>query len=559
MDNNNELQRNGMEMPNNADNNANVNNQNSFGGNTMDNRENNFNQNTVDNNSEAPVFAEKSAIRSDISKQDTQPVSLNGYQPAANTQQSAPAGNNISSSSAQNQQYPYTQQYHQVYPYTSQYNGIFPYNVMNNAPHKTPKPKKKGKGKFVAIAAGTLALALCVGVGGGMLGSYLVSSNSTAVETSIEASTANESGSSNNTSGALNITRAEETSTTPTSTQEVAAKVRDAVVEITTETTQYDAFYGQYVSQAAGSGVIISKDGYILTNNHVIEDASTITVRLTNGKTYTAKLIGKDATLDVALIKIEENNLTTATFGDSSKLCVGQTAIAIGNPLGQLGGTVTDGIISALDREIKIDGKTMNLLQTNAAINPGNSGGGLFDANGNLIGLVVAKSSSTSTGTSVEGLGFAIPANDIVDILEDLKTKGYVTGRGSLGINVVTVSGQEAMFMYRVDKEGVYVSAVTSGGAADKAGLKVGDCITEFDGKAITTGSELTAAVSKRKAGEKVNIKITRDGKEQTIEVTLGEKVADSTTSSENNRQSSGNYYYGGGSSDFGDGFFGIG
>ena len=391
-----------------------------------------------------------------------------------------------------------------------------------------PKPKKKSAAKKVALIAGALALTLCVGVGGGLLGASLAGSNPTEVSTT---STSSESSKNENSESALNITQASDSETTPTTTQEVAAKVRDSVVEITTEITTYDSYYGQYVSQAAGSGAIISEDGYIITNNHVIEDANTITVRLTNSKTYTAKLIGKDATLDVALLKIDETGLTAATFGDSSKLSVGQTAIAIGNPLGQLGGTVTDGIISALDREIELEGKTMNLLQTNAAINPGNSGGGLFDSNGNLIGIVVAKSSSTTSGTSVEGLGFAIPANDVVDILEDLKTKGYVSGRGSLGVNIVSINTENAMFMYRVDKEGVYVTAVTSGSAAEKAGIKVGDCITKFEDKEITEATDLTSQLSKHKAGEKVKLTIYRDGKEQEIEVTLDEKAADDNNS----------------------------
>ena len=529
----------------------------------MENKNFDINNNANEfNAAENRVMNENTPIPADTSKADTQPVIIpteaSSAQPMNSSQQFT--AQKTQPQQAQTTQYPYNTQYGQTYPYNQQYINT-PYNVMNNTDVNQPrKAKKSGNGKTVAFIAGTLALALCVGVGGGVLGSTFFSNNNSVIQSSSESSKASESSkteqsSDSNNSGALNITKADETSTSPTTTQEVAAKVKDAVVEITTETTEYDSFYGQYVSQAAGSGVIISEDGYILTNNHVIDGASTITVRLTNSKTYTAKLIGKDATLDVALIKIEEKGLTTAAFGDSSKLNVGQTAIAIGNPLGKLGGTVTDGIISALDREIEIDGKTMNLLQTNAAINPGNSGGGLFDSNGNLIGLVVAKTSTTSSGTSVEGLGFAIPANDIVDILEDLKTVGYVTGRGSLGVNIVTISGQNSMFMYRVDKEGVYISAVTEGGAADKAGLKVSDCIVEFNGKEIKEGSELTSAVSKLKAGTKVKVKIIRDGKEQTIEVTLGEKTADSSSNNSQNNKSR-EYYYGGNGSD---NFFGIG
>ena len=253
-------------------------------------------------------------------------------------------------------------------------------------------------------------------------------------------------------------------------------------------------------------------------------------MRLTNQKTYTAKLIGKDSTLDIALLKIEETDLTTATFGDSAKLSVGQVAIAIGNPLGQLGGTVTDGIISAMDREITIDGKKMNLLQTNAAINPGNSGGGLFDANGNLIGIVVAKSSSTSSGTSVEGLGFAIPINDVVSVLDDLKTNGRVTNRAYLGVNVVDIINENAKFMYRVEKEGVYVSYVQPDSAAQQAGIKAYDRLVKIDDKEISESTDLTNYLAKHKKGDKVKIVVERDGKEITLDVTLGERPSDEET-----------------------------
>ena len=409
-------------------------------------------------------------------------------------------------------------------------------NVRNEIPPENPyslpvTEKKKSKGRSFGIIAAALILSLCVGVGGGFLGSYIANGNSALTSESSQAEDKKDSNDKDD--SVLKITQASDSDVTPTTTQEVAAKVKDAVVEITTEATAYDSFYGQYVQQSAGSGVIISDDGYIITNNHVIEGANKIQVRLTNTNTYTAKLIGRDSTLDVALLKIEETGLTAATFGDSAKLSVGQTAIAIGNPLGQLGGTVTDGIISALDREIKIDNKTMNLLQTNAAINPGNSGGGLFDSNGNLIGIVVAKSSSTSSGTSVEGLGFAIPVNDIVDILDDLKTKGYVGGRAYLGINFVDITDQQSMFMYRVDKAGVYVSAVTEGSAAEKAGIKIYDCITKVDDEEIDDSSELRTVISKHKAGDKVKITVYRDGETKVLDVTLGEKAAEEEESSE--------------------------
>ena len=406
--------------------------------------------------------------------------------------------------------------------------------------HVPPK-KKSGAGKKIAVIAGVLALAICFGAGGAFIGTTLANNNNKIVAESSKATDSSKT-SSESSESQLVIKQASDEELKPTTVQEVTALVKDAVVEITTETTSYDTFYGQYVSKAAGSGVIISEDGYILTNNHVIDGATSIKVRLTNEKTYDAKLIGKDAAIDIALLKIEEKDLTTATFGDSAKLSVGQTAIAIGNPLGQLGGTVTDGIISAMDREITIDGKKMNLLQTNAAINPGNSGGGLFDANGNLIGIVVAKSSSTSTGTSVEGLGFAIPINDVVSILEDLKTNGRVTNRAYLGVNLVDILTENAKFMYRVDKEGVYVSYVQPDSAAEKAGIKTYDRIVKVDDEEVSSASDLTNIILKHKKGDKVKITVERDGKEQTIDVTLGERPSDEETTKQESQQQNRSY-----------------
>lgn len=430
------------------------------------------------------------------------------------------------------------------------YSGLHYSNVNPQYNSANPQyPPKSKKGKNVALVACALALTLCVGVGGGLLGSYLLGNNG-GFSISTNASGSENSKTQNSDSG-LTIIQASDNDVKPTTTQEVAAKTLDSVVEITTESTEYDSFYGQYVSKGAGSGVIISADGYILTNNHVVEGATSVKVRLTNEKSYDAKIIGKDSTLDVALIKIEATDLKPVTFGDSSKLAVGQTAIAIGNPLGKLGGTVTDGIISALDREIELDGKTMTLLQTNAAINPGNSGGGLFDSNGNLIGIVVAKSTSTSSGTSVEGLGFAIPVNNILDILDDLKTSGYVTGRPALGVTLVDVNTEQKQFMYRVNRLGAYVSSLTSGGAAEKAGIKIGDCITKIGDKKVSSSSEIKAELAKLKAGDKIKVTVDRDGTEKTFDVTLGESVSEESSTQENSSYSGNNpedifrYYFG--------------
>lgn len=305
----------------------------------------------------------------------------------------------------------------------------------------------------------------------------------------------------------------------------VASKCGASVVEIKTESVSSgDSMFGQYVSEGAGSGVIISKDGYIVTNNHVIDNASSISVRTTDGKDYEAQLIGKDADSDLAVIKIKADNLTPATFGDSSKLEVGDVAIAIGNPLGELGGTVTEGIISALDRQIDVGGTTMTLLQTDASISPGNSGGGLFNADGNLIGIVNAKYSSNSTSSgSVEGIGFAIPINQTTDIIDQLISNGSVTNRPVLGVSLYDYTNNSNYYMGdNSDKEtGVYIVQIVNGGAADKAGLKEGDRIVSVDGKEVSSSSEVKAAISKHKIGDKIQVKVNRDGKEKECTITL--------------------------------------
>lgn len=389
------------------------------------------------------------------------------------------------------------------------------------------EPKKKKEKKPVSRTGIAIALVACIllsgllGVGGGV-GTYFLLSRSNAVQSG----------------NALNIIKSDSTGGSETSadgtvmsTEEISTKVADSVVEIITETVSYSYFYGQGISEGAGSGVIIDANGYIVTNNHVIEGAKSIKVTLRNGNEYTAKLIGTDADKDVALIKIEpksDDTLTVATLGDSDKLAVGDKAVAIGNPLGQLGGTVTDGIISALDRKLTVGENTMNLLQTDAAINPGNSGGGLFDGQGNLIGIVEAKASNNGvSSTSVEGLGFAIPINDVQGILGDLKEYGYVKGKpASIGVTLQTYMDM------------VYVYAVEENSPADKAGLEKGDKIMKIDGDEIKSSSDVKTKITESKAGEKLKFEIERNGEKKTIEVTIEEEKNTKTqeaTSYENN------------------------
>lgn len=300
----------------------------------------------------------------------------------------------------------------------------------------------------------------------------------------------------------------------------VAALTQNSVVEIRTESVSNSLFLRQFVTEGAGSGVIISEDGYIVTNNHVIEDARSILVALHDGTTYEAQLIATDSKMDIGVIKIEASGLTPAILGDSDSLSVGEPVVAVGNPLGQLGGTVTNGIVSALDREIILNNEHRNLLQTNAAINPGNSGGGLFNADGELIGIVVAKSS----GEDVEGLGFAIPINDAKPIIEDLIAQGYVGGRVSLGITALDLTTPQLAAQYGFKTSGVYVQSVIENSSAANGGLQPGDCFVSINDTAIEAISDITSILNESSVGDQLEITVKRDGKIVELTLTLQEK-----------------------------------
>lgn len=298
---------------------------------------------------------------------------------------------------------------------------------------------------------------------------------------------------------------------------DIVEKCKDSVVEITTESVSSgNSIFGQYVSQGAGSGVIISKDGYIVTNNHVVSGATSLKVTTTDGTEYDASVVGKDSQTDLAVIKVDANNLQAATLGDSDILQVGDPAIAIGNPLGELGGTVTTGIISATDRQITIDDETMTLLQTDAAINPGNSGGGLFNADGNLIGIVNAKESSTG----IEGLGFAIPITPAQDIITELMQNGSVISRPALNVSLYDYTSNN-QGQYSKYEDGCYIVQIVKNGAADKAGLKQNDRILSFDGEQIQSTSDVKNVLKKHKIGDTVKMVVERDSKKITVEITL--------------------------------------
>ncbi len=309
------------------------------------------------------------------------------------------------------------------------------------------------------------------------------------------------------------------------SIKEIAAKAAPSVVEIVVEaeTQSYGFWGGTYIAKGAGSGVILSSDGYIITNNHVVENAQSITVTTYDGKEYPATLVGTDKKMDIGVIKIDASGLTPAVIGDSSVLEVGDLTVVIGNPLGTLGGTVTNGIVSATNREIVIDNEAMNLIQTNAAINNGNSGGGMFDAYGNLIGIVNAKDSGlTNSGATIDGLGFAIPINDAMDVAQELIEYGTVTNRPMIGVNLSTLSYDRGQY-----KAGLYIADVMSGYGAEKAGLQAYDRIVKADGTDIATYTDLSRIMRSKKIGDTIVLTIERDGKTFDVTVDLIEHTED--------------------------------
>ena len=399
------------------------------------------------------------------------------------------------------------------------------FGISENDNNKTDKKNKVNK-----FAVLSVVLTLCLLTSLGVLfcvmskGSIMQQDKSDKMSQSLKDNLSSDENKGNG-NGLINISTPDKSNSY--STPEIVDMVGPAVVGVinkTTYTNPFSYYYGYQqgseIEQGSGSGVIISDDGYIVTNNHVIEGATEITVILNAGEEYSAKLIGKDSRTDLAVLKIEAEGLAYAKLGVSSDLRVGETAIAIGNPLGQeFAGTTTQGIISGLNRSITIDNKTMNLIQTDAAINPGNSGGALCNDKGLVIGINTAKISSSQ----YEGLGFAIPIDDAKPIIEDLILNGYVTGRPVIGIAGRAVTEQDAQ-AYNL-KVGVYVSSMTADSPADMAGIKIGDIIYECEGVKIETVDDLNEIKNKHKVGDTLKMKIYRQGKTREVKLVLGEET----------------------------------
>lgn len=426
-------------------------------------------------------------------------------------------------------------------------NGYNAYNTTRGAGQNTDgisyapvKKKKAKKGVSGGVIAATVICSLILGLAGGIGGAKLVFGNTSKQErqTAVSASEPEVKQAVEEKNDTVVIYRsvAEDVPTSTSETEggdltyaQVASMVKDSVVEINTEYKVVSAWY-QYTTGGAGSGVIISADGYIITNNHVIVDstetsvADKITVRLTDGSEYKAEVIGRDADADIAIIKIDAKDLCAAQCGDSSKLVVGEELMVVGNPLGELGGTVTNGIVSATEREINVGGVEMTLIQTNAAVNPGNSGGGMFNMKGELVGVVNAKSS----GSGIEGLGFAIPINDALEVSEQLLEYGYVRGKPMIGVTFQDV-GSNNFFYFSTMKAGVYVYNLVEG-YNDKV-LAVGDRIIAVDGEEVTSSAEIKTLVMKHEVGDKIEFQFYRDNKLMSAEVEVFERVPDSTSS----------------------------
>ncbi len=420
----------------------------------------------------------------------------------------------------------------------------FESDMQYTSTYQAPQPAKKRGGsgnKGVIIAACICCvISLLLGAAGGALVSSKYTKDAIAEQSAAieelrgEQKTAldrlsSATGEKTSTAGGSDIVR----TGNGLSVSEIAAKCEDSVVAINinvTKTVEGFGYSQEYEGVSSGSGVIISEDGYIVTNNHVIENGQNPTVIMRDGTQYPAEIIGSDDVIDIAVLKIDAKGLTPATFGSSDDVKLGETAVVIGNPLGKFGNSVTSGVISGLDREITIDDETMILMQTDAAVNPGNSGGGMFNDRGELIGVIVAKSG----GTNVEGLGFAIPIDDVSKVVSDLMSYGYVTGRPQFGIEVVEISNSMTAMRYGVNRLGLYIGNVENGSQAYNDGLRIGDCIVSIDGEEITTYAAMKQLLARHAVGDVLSVEVLRYGesKTETVNVTLVEKIPENFSTS---------------------------
>lgn len=419
--------------------------------------------------------------------------------------------------------------------------------VVTNTPAQ-PKKHHRGIGRVVALILSCAVISAACGFGGAILAQNGSRTGKTTVQQS------------NRTATTVNVKKVD--GQTLMSPAEVYASTVNSVVSINCSAVSTNIFGQQTESASSGSGFIYTADGYIVTNQHVVANASSINVTLYNGDTYPATLVGSDSDYDVAVLKIDAKDLPAVTLGNSTDVNVGDNVMAIGNPLGELTFSMSSGIVSCVNRAINVEGTPFNMIQVDASINPGNSGGPLMNLYGEVVGIVSAKYSSYAD-TTVEGLGFAIPINDVQSIISDIMENGSVTDKAYMAITAGTMTQQMAA-QYKINAtEGVFVYSVEDGGAGDKAGLKLGDVITKLNDTQITSMEDLSAAKKNFKAGDTVTLTVLRDGQEITTQLTFDaqpqttDDTTDSSQSSGNGYNNDSNGYNGNGYSDLYDYFFG--
>ena len=407
----------------------------------------------------------------------------------------------------------------------------------NRTPAHTPEVPRK-QGFFHRTAVKVTALILACAVAGGLAGwgGAAIAKSSGTEKTAIQQSDRQP----------VSVQVKTVDGQTKMEPAEVYASVVNSAVSINCSATSTNIFGQQTQTASSGSGFIITEDGYVVTNYHVISGASSVQVTLYNGDTYDAAVIGGDSDYDVAVLKIDASGLQPVTLGESADVNVGDTVLAIGNPLGELTFSMSQGIVSSCDRAINVDGTPFNMIQVDCSINPGNSGGPLVNLYGEVVGIVSAKYSSYSD-TSVEGLGFAIPISDVQAIITDILENGQVTGKAYLAIKAGTMTEQMAA-QYNIDiTEGVFVYSTESGGAGEKAGLQLGDVITKLNDTAITSMNDLSAAKKSYKAGDTVTLTVYRNGEYITLDLTFDEQPQttgeDTDTNSQQDNQQRGQDY----------------
>ena len=390
-----------------------------------------------------------------------------------------------------------------------------PYGSQNA--YNTPKqPKKWGFG-FAATALCFSLLGSALGAGSVFLVKGFFEQEESSIVEQAPATTGILQG--NRESTVLDTVEID-TSKQMTAAEVYAANVHSTVGITTSITTNYWGF--QSTSAASGSGFILTQDGYIITNYHVVEDSSSISVTLFDGRVFDAELIGSDESNDLAVLKVDATGLSPVIIGDSDNLNVGDDVIAIGNPLGELTFTLTAGAVSAKDRSVTFSNAvTMNLIQTDCAINSGNSGGALFNLYGEVIGITNAKYSSSSSGASIDNIGFAIPINSVMGIIESIIEKGYIS-KPYVGLSVSTVSIDAQQFGI---PKGAAVQAVAADSPAQAAGLQAGDVITHVNDQEIIGSTELVSMVGKAQIGDVLTITVYRKGEILTLTVTVGEQI----------------------------------